>query len=207
LKFNIHKDAKSLMEAIKKRFGGNKETKMVHKTLLKQQYKNFTGSSSKSLDHIHDRLQKLISQLEILRESLSQEDINLKFLRILPINTKVPASALPNVDTLSDVVIYSFFASQSNSSQLDSDDLKQIEADDLFDMSKVECYNCHMRWHFAREYMSPKDTRNKETQRRNVPVETFTSNALVSQCDGIGSYDWSFKADEEPTNYALTTAT
>nr|GEV93475.1 reverse transcriptase domain-containing protein [Tanacetum cinerariifolium] len=29
LKFNIHKDAKSLMEAIKKRFGGNKETKKV----------------------------------------------------------------------------------------------------------------------------------------------------------------------------------
>nr|GEV56984.1 hypothetical protein [Tanacetum cinerariifolium] len=29
LKFNIHKDAKSLMEAIEKRFGGNKETKKV----------------------------------------------------------------------------------------------------------------------------------------------------------------------------------
>nr|GEW45242.1 hypothetical protein [Tanacetum cinerariifolium] len=35
LKFNIHKDAKSLIEAIKKRFGGNKETKKVQKTLLK----------------------------------------------------------------------------------------------------------------------------------------------------------------------------
>nr|GFA16392.1 ribonuclease H-like domain-containing protein [Tanacetum cinerariifolium] len=32
-----------------KRFGGNKETKKVQKTLLKQQYENFTGSSSKSL--------------------------------------------------------------------------------------------------------------------------------------------------------------
>nr|GEZ03258.1 putative ribonuclease H-like domain-containing protein [Tanacetum cinerariifolium] len=44
LKFNIHKDAKSLMEAIEKRFGGNKETKKVQKILLKQQYENFTGS-------------------------------------------------------------------------------------------------------------------------------------------------------------------
>nr|GFC29771.1 ribonuclease H-like domain-containing protein [Tanacetum cinerariifolium] len=77
LKFNIHKDAKTLMEAIEKRFGGNKETKKVQKTLLKQQYENFTGLSSESLYQIHDRLQKLISQLEILRESLSQEDINL----------------------------------------------------------------------------------------------------------------------------------
>nr|GFC78218.1 hypothetical protein [Tanacetum cinerariifolium] len=187
LKFNIHKDAKTLMEAIEKRFGGNKETKKVQKTLLKQQYKNFTGSSSESLDQIHDRLQKLISQLEILGESLSQEDINL--------NAKRPVFALPNVDTLSNVVIYSFFASQSNSPQLDNDDLKQIDADDLeemelkwqmtmltvrarrflqrtrrnlvvngptsmgFDMSKVECYNYHRKGHFARECRSPKDIR------------------------------------------------
>nr|GEY22019.1 hypothetical protein [Tanacetum cinerariifolium] len=47
---------------------------------------------------------------------------------------------------------------------------------------------------------SPKDTRNKETQGRNVPVETSTSNALVLQWDGVGSYDWSFQADEEPKN-------
>nr|GEU90074.1 ribonuclease H-like domain-containing protein [Tanacetum cinerariifolium] len=47
-----------------------------------------------------------------------------------------------------------------------------------FDMSKVECYNCHMRGLFAKECMSPKDTKNKDTQRRNVPMETSTSNAL-----------------------------
>nr|GFC02289.1 hypothetical protein [Tanacetum cinerariifolium] len=63
LKLNTHKDAKTLMEAIEKRFG---------------------GSSFGSLNQIHDRLQKLISQLEILRLSLLQEDINLKFLRSLP---------------------------------------------------------------------------------------------------------------------------
>nr|GFA66833.1 hypothetical protein [Tanacetum cinerariifolium] len=41
LKFNIQKDAKSLMEAIEKRFVGNKETKKVQKTFLKKQYENF----------------------------------------------------------------------------------------------------------------------------------------------------------------------
>nr|GFD12078.1 ribonuclease H-like domain-containing protein [Tanacetum cinerariifolium] len=65
LEFNSHKDAKTLTEAIEKRFGGNTKTKKVQKTLLKQQYKNFTGSSSESLDQIHDRLQKLVRQLEI----------------------------------------------------------------------------------------------------------------------------------------------
>nr|GFC68825.1 hypothetical protein [Tanacetum cinerariifolium] len=72
-----------------------------------------------------------------------------------------------------------------------------------FDMSKVECYNFHRRGHFARECRSPRETRNKDTQRRTVPVETSTANAFVSQCDGVGRYDWSFQADEEPTNYAL----
>nr|GEY30358.1 retrovirus-related Pol polyprotein from transposon TNT 1-94 [Tanacetum cinerariifolium] len=60
--------------------------------------------------------------------------------------------------------------------------------------------------YFTRECRSPKETRRNvtaEPQRRNVPVETYTSNALVSQCDGVGSYDWSFQAEEEPTNYAL----
>nr|GEX51849.1 hypothetical protein [Tanacetum cinerariifolium] len=84
LKFNSHKDAKTLMEAIEKRFGGNTETKKVQKTLLKQQFEKFSGSNSESLDQIHDRLQKLVSQLEIHGVSLSQEDVNLKFLRILP---------------------------------------------------------------------------------------------------------------------------
>nr|GEU71048.1 hypothetical protein [Tanacetum cinerariifolium] len=49
-------------------------------------------------------------------------------------STKVSVSSLPNVDTLSDAVIYSFFASQSNSPQLDNDDLKQIDADNLEEM-------------------------------------------------------------------------
>nr|GFC02331.1 hypothetical protein [Tanacetum cinerariifolium] len=84
LKFNSHKDAKTLMEAIEKRFGGNIETKKVQKTLLKQQFKNFAGYSSESLDQIHDKLQKLVSQLEIHGVSLSQKDVNLKFLRSLP---------------------------------------------------------------------------------------------------------------------------
>nr|GEV18739.1 copia protein [Tanacetum cinerariifolium] len=47
---------------------------------------------------------------------------------------KTNASNLPNVDSLSDAVIYSFFASQSNSSQLYNEDLKQIDPDDLKEM-------------------------------------------------------------------------
>nr|GEV68999.1 hypothetical protein [Tanacetum cinerariifolium] len=73
-----------------------------------------------------------------------------------------------------------------------------------FDKSKVECFNCHKKRHFARECMAPKnqDSRNREPIRRTVLVEATTLNALVSQCDGLG-YDWSDKVEEGPTNFAL----
>nr|GFC36877.1 hypothetical protein [Tanacetum cinerariifolium] len=163
-------------------------------------------------------------------------------VNVSAVGVKLSASTLPNVDSLSNAVIYSFFASQSSSPQLNNEDLKQIDADDLeeidlkwqmamltmrarkflqktgrnlgvngptsmgFDMEKVKCYNCHRKGHFASECRSPKDSRRTivaEPQRRSVPVETSTSNALVSQYDGIGSYDWSYQAEEEPTNFAL----
>nr|GEZ87088.1 hypothetical protein [Tanacetum cinerariifolium] len=212
LKFNSHKDAKTLIEAIEKRFRGNTETKKVQKTLLKQQFENFTGSSFENLDQIHDRLQKLVSQLEIHGVSLSQEDVNLKFLRSLPsewkthtliwrnkanleehslddlfnslkiyeaevrhssspgnptqnlsfvsssntnsttdsvsaatsvsvVCAKLPVSSHPNIDSLSNAVIFSFFASQSTSPQLDNEDLKQIDVDDIEEMD--------LRWQMA----------------------------------------------------------
>nr|GEY38710.1 hypothetical protein [Tanacetum cinerariifolium] len=79
------------MEAIEKRYGGNKESKKVQRTLLKQQYENFAASSSKNLDQTFDRLQELISQLEVQGEVIKQEDINLKLLRSLPFEWKTHA--------------------------------------------------------------------------------------------------------------------
>ncbi|GJU71650.1 hypothetical protein Tco_1263055 [Tanacetum coccineum] len=84
LTFNQYKDAKTLFEAIEARFGGNEATKKTQKTLLKQMYENFNASSSESLDSIFTRIQKIISQIAILGENISQEDQNFKLLRILP---------------------------------------------------------------------------------------------------------------------------
>ncbi|GKA01500.1 hypothetical protein Tco_0674165, partial [Tanacetum coccineum] len=66
-------------------------------------YENFSAPSKKSLDSILNRLQKIVSQLAILGENISQEDLNLKFLRSLPSewNTHVVVwRNKPDLDTM-----------------------------------------------------------------------------------------------------------
>ncbi|GJU15899.1 hypothetical protein Tco_1143865 [Tanacetum coccineum] len=84
LRFHTIKDAKSLWDAIKSRFGGNIESKKMQKNVLKQQFENFSVSDIEGLDKAYDRFQKLISQLEIHSAAVLNEDANQKFLRALP---------------------------------------------------------------------------------------------------------------------------
>nr|GEU92050.1 retrovirus-related Pol polyprotein from transposon TNT 1-94 [Tanacetum cinerariifolium] len=89
--------------------------------------------------------------------------------------------------------------------KLPASPLPNIDVDDLEEMD--------LRWQMAmltmrakRDCRSPEDQRRPgtaEPQRRTVPVETSTLNALVSQCDGTGSYDRSYQKKEEPANFAL----
>nr|GEX34059.1 hypothetical protein [Tanacetum cinerariifolium] len=137
LKFNSHKDAKTLMEAIEKRFSGNTKTKKVQKTLLKHQFEKKFGFSSEGLDQIHDRLQKLVSQLEINGVSLSQEDVNLKFLRILPSEWKTHTLIWRNKTDLEDkslddlfnsLKIYESEVKHSSSTSTDSHNLAFVSS-------------------------------------------------------------------------------
>ncbi|GJU63147.1 ribonuclease H-like domain-containing protein [Tanacetum coccineum] len=87
--------------------------------------------------------------------------------------------------TYANDVMFSFFVNQSNSLQLDNEDLEQIDTDDLEEMDlkwQVECYNCYRRGYFAREYRVPRNqgNRNGDAPRRIVPVKP-PANALVVQ--------------------------
>nr|GEY40180.1 hypothetical protein [Tanacetum cinerariifolium] len=74
-------------------------------------------------------------------------------------------------------VIHTFFASQSSAHQLDYDDLKQINDDDMeemdlkwqdpvgFDKMKVEYFNCHKMGHFTRDFRAKG---NQDNRRRDV---------------------------------------
>nr|GEV51641.1 hypothetical protein [Tanacetum cinerariifolium] len=119
---------------------------------------------------------------------------------------KMLVSSLPNVDSLSNVVIYSFFASQSSSPQLDNEDLKQIDFNDLEEMD--------LKWQMAMLKMRAR----RFLQRWEEILELMVLLLWVLIClkwsvitaigsdilqGSVGSYDWSFQAEEEPTNYAL----
>nr|GEU41466.1 hypothetical protein [Tanacetum cinerariifolium] len=91
-------------KTIKIRFGGNKESMKMHKTILMQQYDNFVASRSEGLDKTIDRFQKHISQLKLNGEVISQKDINMKLLMSLPSawnNISLIMRNKPDIKTLS----------------------------------------------------------------------------------------------------------
>ncbi|GJW64017.1 retrovirus-related pol polyprotein from transposon TNT 1-94 [Tanacetum coccineum] len=112
LTFSQYPDAKPMFVAIETRFRGNATTKKTQKTLLKQQYENFSASSAESLDSIFNRLQKIVSRLAILGVVIVQEDLNSNFLSSLPHewNTNVVVwMNKPEVETISIDDLYNNF--------------------------------------------------------------------------------------------------
>ncbi|GJT49811.1 putative ribonuclease H-like domain-containing protein [Tanacetum coccineum] len=198
LKFHGIKDAKTLWEEIKARFGGNKESKKIQKTILKLKYENFTASRSE------DWIKPMI-------DTMSMDDLYNNF-KVYEAEIKSQSNSSLNSQNVA-------FVSSENTSNtneaLDNEDLEQIDTDDLkemdlkwqvamltmrvkrflkktrrnlnfnskeivgFNKTKVKCYNYHRRCHFARECRAP---RNQGNRNGNVPRRI---------------------AKEGPTNFAL----
>nr|GEV72788.1 hypothetical protein [Tanacetum cinerariifolium] len=182
LKFNSHKDAKTLMEAIEKSLPSEWKTH----TLI---WRNKADLEEQSLDDLFNSFK--IYEAKVKHFSTGTTTQNLAFVSssntdsttesvsaaasVSAICAKIRVSSLPNVDSLSNEVIYSFFSSQSSSPQLDNEDLKQIDVDDLdgMDLRWQMAMLTMRKGHFARECRSPKDSKRigaAEPQRRNVPL-------------------------------------
>nr|GFA98748.1 hypothetical protein [Tanacetum cinerariifolium] len=91
-------------------------------------------------------------------------------VNVSAVGAKLSASSLPNVDSLSNAAIYSFFARQFSSPQLDNEDLKQIDADDLEEM--------YLKWQMAMLTMRARKFFQKTG--RNLGVNGPTSMGLES---------------------------
>nr|GEU74546.1 hypothetical protein [Tanacetum cinerariifolium] len=177
LKFNSHKDAKTLMEAIKKRFRGNTEIKKVQKTLLKQQFKNFIGSSSKGLDQIHDRLQKLKTHTLIWRNKSDLEEQSLD-------------------DLFNSLKIYETKVKLSSSTGTASQNLAFVSSSHTKSTTDSVSAATSVSAGCAKLPASP--LLNVNSLRREILLGSVGIPRIQE-----GSYDWSYQAEEEPANYAL----
>nr|GEW98671.1 hypothetical protein [Tanacetum cinerariifolium] len=140
------------------------------------QFKFNSIKDAKSLlQAIEKRLQKLISQMEIHGESISQEDVNQNFLRSLSpkwnIHTIVWRNK-PEIDTLSLDDLY------NNMKFYEPEDLQQIYPDDLEDMD--------LRWQMAMITMRSrrflKNTRRKFSMNSNETIGFDKSKVKCYNC-------------------------
>ncbi|GKE20413.1 hypothetical protein Tco_1431925, partial [Tanacetum coccineum] len=154
--------AKIMFVAIETQFGGNEATKKSQKTLLKQQYENFSASSTESLDSIFNRLQKIMNKPEI--ETMIIDDLYNNF-KIVEQNVKkfVGASSgtqnlafmtAPSTSSTNDVKTakpaYKVSTVSPNVNTTSSLDLEQIHEDDLEAMD--------LKWQLSLRSMRAKGT-------------------------------------------------
>ncbi|GJT42371.1 ribonuclease H-like domain-containing protein [Tanacetum coccineum] len=182
LTFNQYKDAKTLFASIQTRFGGNDAIKKIQKTLLKHIYENFSALSTESLDSIFNRLQKIISQLAILGENISQEDLNFKEHGLCDLE-QIHEDDLEEIDLKWQLALLSmrtrwFFQKTGRKITINESDTAG------YDKSKVECFNYHKMGHFARECRGSRSqdnrNRNQDSSRRTVNVEETSSKAMLA---------------------------
>ncbi|GJX49803.1 hypothetical protein Tco_0276648 [Tanacetum coccineum] len=228
LKFHGIKDAKTLWKAIKARFGGNKESKKMQKTILKQQYENFTASRSEGLDKTYDRFQKFISQLEIHGEVISQEDANLKLLRSLPsawnnialiMRNKSDLDTLCMDDLYNNLKVYEAKIKGQSNSNSNSQNVTFVSSKNT--SSTNEAVNTAHEFStassqgqvssstyaedvmfsfFVNQFNSPQ-LDNKDLEQ--IDTDDLEEMDLKWQVAMHTIYDWSFQAEEGITNFAL----
>ncbi|GJX35326.1 hypothetical protein Tco_0246883 [Tanacetum coccineum] len=202
LKFNSYKSAKSLMEAIEKRFG-------------------------EGLDQIYDKLQQLISQLENHGETISQKDLNLKLLRSLPSEWKTHTLIWrnkPDLETLSiddlynNLKIYEAEVMRSSSSNQNSQNVAFVSSnntgstneafktahgvsaanskDNASTLPNVDSLNDAVIYSFFSIQGDGLEVVDGNAD--NESKEIFQEDIKESKC-----YDWSDQAEDGPTNFAL----
>ncbi|GJV18537.1 hypothetical protein Tco_1367557 [Tanacetum coccineum] len=207
LKFHEIKDAKTLWEAIKAR--------------------NKSDLDTISIDDLYNNLK--VYEAEIKSQSSSSSNSqNVAFVSSENTNNTnevvntahevsiVSSQGQASSSTYADDVMFSFFINQSNSPQLDNEDLKQIDTDDLEEMD--------LKWHVAMLTMRVK--RFLKKIRRNLNFngkETVSFDKTKVECYNTGEVtllenaghqlirgiemeilqEGFYQAEEGPTDFAL----
>ncbi|GJW16517.1 hypothetical protein Tco_0023953 [Tanacetum coccineum] len=179
LRFHAIKDAKTLWAAIKSRFGSNVKSKKMQKNVLKKQFENFSVSDTECLDKAYDSIDYEEQRWPFSGSSLNSQ--NVAFLSV--------------EDTRS--------SNESNSPQLDDEDLEQIDHDDLEEMDLKWQVLIKLRLNALTIIEGAILQGNVEHQEiKGTGMEMQGIGAGKTPKDGLG-YDWSYIAQDEPTEFAL----
>ena len=74
--FHNMTDPREIGKAIKRRFGGNEESKRMRKGMLKQEFQEFRITEEEGLHKGYDRFQKILSHLNQLLARPENEEVN-----------------------------------------------------------------------------------------------------------------------------------
>nr|GEU90001.1 hypothetical protein [Tanacetum cinerariifolium] len=136
--FNHLDDAREIWLAVKARFGSNEVSKKMRKTMLKQEFSEFSVPEEEGLHKGYDRFQKILIQLNQMQAKPDNDDVNMNIM---------------------EDVLHSFVADNEPTQQLAYEDFEQAgrkinfnnKEPTRFDRRKTRCYNCLQLGHFARE--------------------------------------------------------
>nr|GEU73456.1 ribonuclease H-like domain-containing protein [Tanacetum cinerariifolium] len=202
-KFHKMADAKELWEAIKSRFGGNDESKKMQKYLLKQQFKGTNPSSSNT----HNVAFVSADNISSINDVSTTYSIS---------SPSVSKSQNEGSSSYTNEVIHSFFVNQSSAPQLDYDDTKQINDDDIEKMDlkwQVAVISIKIKKFYKRTgrklQFNTKGSRRRDVGYNGNKARDYgrrhayqeDSKALVT-IDGE-DIDWSIHVEEDAQNYAL----
>ncbi|GJS36883.1 ribonuclease H-like domain-containing protein [Tanacetum coccineum] len=227
LKFHNVADAKSLWEAIKSRLGDINQ-KFLRSLPLSWNQIALIMRNKSDIDEID--IDDLYNNLRVYKDEMQRSSSSTSTSQNLTFLSSENTSSTNEVSIASG----DFGVSTAGGiSQIDEDDLEELDLrwqvamltvrvkkfiqktgrnldfkekrHVSLDKSKIECYNCHRKGHFARECRSGRNQGRRsygDNGRSNAPTNESSSQALVAQ-DGLGGYDWSNDFEVEPVNYAL----
>ncbi|GKE40426.1 hypothetical protein Tco_1463831, partial [Tanacetum coccineum] len=154
--------------------------------------KSLWAAIKKGLDKAYDRFQKLLSLLEVHEDTNSINEANTANGVSTVSGHSSPGQA--SLSSYTDDLMFLTFASQSNSPQLDDEDLEQIDHDDLEEMD--------LKWQvLTKPRLNALTVIEESILQRNVEHQEIKGTCMEMQ-DGLG-YDWCYVAQDEPTKFAL----
>ncbi|GKA76575.1 retrovirus-related pol polyprotein from transposon TNT 1-94, partial [Tanacetum coccineum] len=232
LKFNSIKDAKKLLEAVEKRFGGNAATRKTQRNLLKHLspewnthavvWRNKPDLDTMSMDDLSNNIKVYEPEVKGMSSSSSSTQ-NIAFVSSSNNNTSTTNGAVNTTQAVNTTHGVSTASTQVNAAySTNIDNLSgavifaffasqpnspQLVHEDLQQIHPDDMEEMDLRWKMAMLTIRAKRAlRNQDNKNkessRRSVLVEISTSTTLVSCDDLSGYDWSDQEKEGP-NYAL----